>query len=165
MDLKHRLKGVPIVAQCQRTRLVSMKMRVQSLALPSGLGIQHCHKLWHRLQMRLGSCVAVAVVQASSCSSDPTPSLRTSIHCSCCHKKTKKTKQNKYRLKTVFKHLAEIQISHTQRTLQTPPPRLEAVCFVKEPWAQPGRLDLQQPCASSGGWITSMSLGFGLLVK
>ena len=39
-----------------------MKMQVQSLALLRGLGIQHYHELWFRLQMRLRSHVAVAVV-------------------------------------------------------------------------------------------------------
>ena len=43
-----------------------MRMRVQSLALLSGLRIQLCSELWCRSQMQLGSCVAVAVVQAGS---------------------------------------------------------------------------------------------------
>ena len=41
--------------------IVSMKMWVQSLASLSGLRIWCCCKLWHRLQMRLGSSVAMAV--------------------------------------------------------------------------------------------------------
>jgi len=40
--------------------------------------------------MRLGSSVAVAVVQAGSCSSDSTPSLGTSICCGCGPEKKKK---------------------------------------------------------------------------
>ena len=55
----------------------------------SSLRIQHCHQLWCRLQTRLGSCVTVAVVQASSYSSDLTPSLGTTIYCVCGPKKTK----------------------------------------------------------------------------
>ena len=51
-----------------RTPLVSMRIWVQSLTLLSGLRIRHCRK--HRLQMRLGSSVAMAVVQAGSCSPD-----------------------------------------------------------------------------------------------
>ena len=43
------------------------------------LRIWHCHELWCRSKMRLGSGVAVAVVQAGSCSSDLTPTLGTSI--------------------------------------------------------------------------------------
>ena len=43
-----------------------MRMRVQSLAFLSGLRIQHCCKLWHRLQMGLRSGIAVVVVQASA---------------------------------------------------------------------------------------------------
>ena len=34
----------------------------QSLALLSGLRIQHCCELWCKLQKRLGSGIAVAVV-------------------------------------------------------------------------------------------------------
>ena len=64
-------------------------MRVLFLASLSGLTIPSCHELWCRLQTQLGSCVAVAVVQAGSCSSDSTPSLGTSI----CHRfSPKKTK-------------------------------------------------------------------------
>ena len=71
--------------------LASMRTMVRSLALLIGLRIQHCHKLPHRSQTRLGSsvAVAVAVVQVGSCSSDWTPSLRTSI---CCRYGPKKTK-------------------------------------------------------------------------
>ena len=59
-----------------RTRLVSMKMWVQSLALLSGLRIWHCY----------GCGVGF------SCSSDSTPSLGTSIcrRCGCKNKKEKK---------------------------------------------------------------------------
>ena len=56
-------------------------MQVQSLALLSWLRIQHCHELWCSLQMHLGSGIAVAMVEARSCSSDYTPILGTSI----CH--------------------------------------------------------------------------------
>ena len=56
-----------------------MRTRVHSLALLSGSRIWRCRELWCRLQMRLGSCIAVAVVSAGSCSSNWTPSLGTSI--------------------------------------------------------------------------------------
>ena len=46
--------GVPMVVQRKRIRLVSMRMRVRSLALLSGLGIQYCCELWYRSQMQLG---------------------------------------------------------------------------------------------------------------
>ena len=55
-----------------------MTMWVRSLALLSGLRIQYCCDLWYRSQLRLGPCIAVAVVQASSCGSYSTPSLGTS---------------------------------------------------------------------------------------
>ena len=54
--------GVPVVAQWKQIRLLSMRMRVQSLALLSGLRIQHCCELWCRSQMWLRSGIAVAVV-------------------------------------------------------------------------------------------------------
>ena len=85
--------GVPAVAQQKRTRLASMRMQVRSLALLSGLRIWSCHKLWRSSQTRLGSCVAMAVMQAGSCSSDLTPSRGTSICCGCRPKKTKKKKK------------------------------------------------------------------------
>ena len=62
---------------------------VQSLVFLIGLRIQHCSELCCRSQTRLGSCIAVAVAQAGSCSSDLTPSLGTSICCRCSLKKTK----------------------------------------------------------------------------
>ena len=55
--------GVPVVVKWKQIQLVSMRMRVRSLALLSGLGIWHCHEVWCRSQMQLRSCVAVAVVR------------------------------------------------------------------------------------------------------
>ena len=52
---------------------------------------QRCCELWSRLQMRLGSKIAVAVVQASICSSNLTPSLGTSI----CHRRGPKKQKKK----------------------------------------------------------------------
>ena len=43
--------------------------------------------------MRLSSRIAVAVVQAGSCSSDSAPSLGTSIYCRCGPKKEKARKK------------------------------------------------------------------------
>ena len=54
--------GVPAAAQQKRTRLVSMRMQVRSLALFSGLRISCCHELWCRSQTRLRSGIAVPVV-------------------------------------------------------------------------------------------------------
>ena len=71
--------GVPHVAQRKRIRLVSMRVRVQTLASEGR---------W-RSQMRLGSCMAVAVVQAGSSSSDLTPSLGTSVSHRCSPKNQK----------------------------------------------------------------------------
>ena len=63
---KSKLKGVPIVAQRVKDRtFVSMRIRVGSLARLSGLRVQRCCKLWHRLQMRLRSGVALAVASAA----------------------------------------------------------------------------------------------------
>ena len=54
--------GVPVVVQWKWIRLVTLRLRVQSLASLSGLRIWSCCELWYRLQMWLGSGIAVAVV-------------------------------------------------------------------------------------------------------
>ena len=64
-----------------QTQLVTTKMWVWSLALLSGLRIQHCPELWCRSQRQLRSCVAVVMAQAGICSSNLIPSPGTSI----CH--------------------------------------------------------------------------------
>ena len=99
LAIQNTIDGVPIVVQWKQTQVVSMRMQVQSMALLIGLRIWHCHKLWCRLQMRLGSCIAVAVAQASSCSSNSTPSLGTSI-CHRCAPKKNRIPQMSYLLKT-----------------------------------------------------------------
>ena len=43
------------MAQQKQISLASMRMQVQSLALLSGLRIQHCRELGCRLQTQLGS--------------------------------------------------------------------------------------------------------------
>ena len=50
------------MVQGKQIPLGTMRLRVQSLASPSGLGIWHCLGLWYGLQMQLKSCIAVAVV-------------------------------------------------------------------------------------------------------
>ena len=49
------------MAQWKRIRLGTMRLGVLSLALLSGLSIQHCHELWCMSQAQLGSGVAVAL--------------------------------------------------------------------------------------------------------
>ena len=73
-----------------------MRTQIQSLASLSGLGIQCCHELWRKSQMRHGSCVAVAM--ASSYSSDWTPSLGIAICRGCGPKEEKKKKKFMLRL-------------------------------------------------------------------
>ena len=87
--------GVPVVVQRKRIRLGTMKSRVWSLASLRKLRIQRCCELWCRLQMRLGSDIAVAVTKAGSCGSNWTPSLGTSIWCGCGLKNLKKKKKRK----------------------------------------------------------------------
>ena len=70
-----------------------MRMQVRSLASISGLRIWCWHKQWCRSQTQLRSDVAVAVVEASSCSSEWTPSLGTSI-CHGCGPEKKKEKKS-----------------------------------------------------------------------
>ena len=88
--------AVPTVAQGKQIRLGSMRLHVRSLASVSGLGIRRCRELGCRLQTRLGSGVAVAVVQASGYSSDWTPSLGTSMCHKCSPRKDKKTKKERF---------------------------------------------------------------------
>ena len=68
-------------------------MWVRSLASLSELRIRHCCTLQCRLQMWLGSWVAVAVAQAGSCRSDSTPSLGTSTCCTGAPPKKKRKKE------------------------------------------------------------------------
>ena len=74
-------RGVAVMVQWLMNPRGTMRLRVQSLSLLSGLTIRNCHELWCRSQTQLGSRVAVALGQASCYSSYQTPSLRTSI----CH--------------------------------------------------------------------------------
>ena len=60
--MKKQGEGVPTVVQWRQVRLGTRRLWVQSLASLSGLRIRHCHELWCRLQTRLGSGIAVAVV-------------------------------------------------------------------------------------------------------
>ena len=87
--------GVPIVAQCKQTWLVSTTTWVWSLALLSELTIWCCSELWCRLQTPLGSHVAMALAVAGSCSSDLIPSLGTCI-CHRCGPKKQKIKNKKW---------------------------------------------------------------------
>ena len=80
--------GIPAIIQQKQIQLVS-------LASPSGLGIWHCGELWFRSQTLLGCWVAMPVCVASSCSSNWTPSLWTSICYNFCPKKQKKKSKTK----------------------------------------------------------------------
>ena len=85
--------GVSFMAQRKRIWLGTMRLRVLSLALLGGLRNRHCPELWCRSKTRLGSWlgyqIAVAVVEASSYSSNWTPSLGTSMCRWCVSEKTK----------------------------------------------------------------------------
>ena len=85
-----------MVAQQKRIRLGTTRLQVRSLASLSGLRIQRCRELWCRWQMHLGSCIAVALVQAGSCTSHSTPGLGTSI---CRRGGPKKQKKLKFNVK------------------------------------------------------------------
>ena len=85
----------PFVAQQKLIQLGTRRLWVQSLAWLSGLKIRRCGELWCRSQMPLGSCVAMAVVSAGSCSSNSPPSLGTSICLGWGPKETKKKKRRR----------------------------------------------------------------------
>ena len=59
---RKRFKRVPVVAHRVMNPTRIHENSVPSLALLSV--IQHCCELWSRLQMQLGSCIAVAVAVA-----------------------------------------------------------------------------------------------------
>ena len=69
-----------------------MRLQIRSLAPLSGLRIRCFGELWCRLQMSLGSGVAVALAQASGYSFNSTPSLGTFICLGCGPRKDKKNK-------------------------------------------------------------------------
>ena len=77
------------MVQQKRIPLGTMRFRVRSLALLSGLTVRRCCGLWCSSQMRLGSGVAVALVQTGSNSSDWIPGLGTSIAAGAALKRTK----------------------------------------------------------------------------
>ena len=77
------------MAQRKQTRLKSKRLWVQSLASLSGLRIWSCYELWCRLQLKLRSGIAMAVVYTGSYSSNRTPSLGTSTYLGYSPKKTK----------------------------------------------------------------------------
>ena len=89
--------------QQKQKRLGTMRLCVQSLALLSGLRIWHCHEMCCRSQMWLVSGIAVAVVQASSYSSNQTPSLGTSI---CRGSGLRNGKKTKNKNKKIFKKMS-----------------------------------------------------------
>ena len=90
-----------------------MKTPIWSLALLSGLVIWYCHELWCRWQIQLGSLIAVAVAQASSCSFHSTPSLGTSM----CHRYgARKQKKKKKKLAHIIVNIVKSQIFKVHRT-------------------------------------------------
>ena len=95
-------QGVLVVAQWVKNP-TSIYEDVGSIpSLASGLRTLCCHILWCESQMQLRSCVAVAVGQASSCSSNSALILGTSKCCTCGPEKKKKD----YILKMHCKNLA-----------------------------------------------------------
>ena len=91
--------GSSIVVQWKWNGLLTMRLRIQSLALHSGLRILPCHELWYRSQIwqdpvLLWLCCRPAAI---GCSSDLTPSLGISI---CLQVSSKKQKKERKKQKT-----------------------------------------------------------------
>jgi len=61
-QLKTGQAGVPVVAQWLTNLTRNHEVGCSISGLPSGLRIRHCHELWCRSQMRLGSSIAMALV-------------------------------------------------------------------------------------------------------
>ena len=83
-----------MVVQWRRVLLGTMRLQVPSLASLSGLRIQRCHELWCRLQMRLGSGIAVALIGPLAW--EPPYAMGVAL------KKTKDKKQNKSLFVSIF---------------------------------------------------------------
>ena len=95
ISTKTRCKGSSHCGAAKAIRLGTMRFQVQSLASLTELRIWHYCELQRRSQRQLRSCIAVSVVQASSCNSHSTPkNLGTSI-CHWCSTKKKKKKKKK----------------------------------------------------------------------
>ena len=92
---------------------------------------QHCHELWFRSQMWLGSGVAVAMAWAGSCSSDLTPGLGTSI---CCRYSNPPIPPRKKAKKIFFEKKHKLSSPTGQGAAPPPPP----------PPPPPGRGGLQE---------------------
>ena len=58
---KFTTAGVPVMARWKQIRLGTIRFRIQSLALLSGLRIRRCLELWYGSQMCFRPGVAVAV--------------------------------------------------------------------------------------------------------
>ena len=101
-----------------RTSTVSLRMRVRSLALLSGLRLQCCLKLLCKSQVQLRFGVAVDVAYAGSCSSDLTSSPGTPMCCRFGHKKDKKKKKkireeiNKIQIKKIEKISKKVSLAN-----------------------------------------------------
>ena len=63
---KSNVLEFPLWLSGLRTRLVSMRMWVRSLASVTGLRIQRCLELWCRLQTQLGFRIAVVVCRPAA---------------------------------------------------------------------------------------------------
>ena len=102
----------------------------------SELRIWRCRELWWRLQTWLGSAVAVAVVQAGSCSAAWTPSLGTSICCGYGPKKT--NKQNKTKKHSLLRWVDRASLSQSALravvTVSTSVPSLPHEILPEAPW-------------------------------
>ena len=88
-----------------------------------------CYELWCRWQMWLGSCVPVAVVQASSYSSYLTPSLGTSICHGCGPKNKKIIKMNESRNLKIRVYIYIYYFLNSVGFKVLPGPNLGNVCF------------------------------------
>ena len=92
--LERKLSGSSRCSAAETNLTKNHEVAASIPVLAQWLRIRCCHGLWCRSQTQLRSHIAVAVVQASGCSSDSTPGLGTSI-CLRCGPKNQKQKKKK----------------------------------------------------------------------